>query len=230
MTLLLTMLPIYIFGNLHCIGMCGPLVMMLGQHRFRYFYFLGRLFSFTFAGLLAGGLGSVLELILKQYNIPAMTSFVFGGGILMLGIFALLGKQHPGAHWIARTMAPFQKPLSLLIMKDSPWATFLFGFMTIALPCGQTIIVFSACALSGDAFIGMINGFAFALLTSPSLFIALQAHTFLNKAKKHYQTVMGLCALLVGTLALCRGFAEVGLIPHWILNPHSAPEFHLVMF
>ena len=62
MSLLITMLPLYLLGNLHCIGMCGPLVMLLGQQRCRAFYFLGRTLSFTLAGLLAGALGSVLQL------------------------------------------------------------------------------------------------------------------------------------------------------------------------
>ena len=57
MTLLLTMLPLYLFGNVHCLGMCGPLVMLIGQHHFRYFYFVGRTLSFTLAGGLAGAAG-----------------------------------------------------------------------------------------------------------------------------------------------------------------------------
>jgi len=44
---------------------------MIGRHKFRNFYFLGRLFSFTLAGTLAGELGSVLNVVLKQYHIQA---------------------------------------------------------------------------------------------------------------------------------------------------------------
>jgi sulfite exporter TauE/SafE len=67
MTLLLAMLPYYLLGNLHCLGMCGPLTMMLGAHRFRYFYFAGRLFSFTLAGGIAGELGAVLNVFFNQF-------------------------------------------------------------------------------------------------------------------------------------------------------------------
>ena len=41
MTLFLAMLPIYLFGNIHCFGMCGPLAMMIGHHRFAIGTFLG---------------------------------------------------------------------------------------------------------------------------------------------------------------------------------------------
>ena len=198
MTLLLTMLPLYIFGNLHCLGMCGPLVMMIGKHRFRYFYFAGRLFSFTLAGLLAGEAGAVLQVILKQYHIPILTSFLFGTVILLAALFSLLGWQYPGYHLLARRLAGVNQSLSLLMLRDQPWPSFLFGFFTIALPCGQTLIVFSACALSGDLWVGLINGFVFALLTTPSLFMAMHAHRLFFNLKKHYNMIIGILGLMVG--------------------------------
>jgi len=129
MSLFLTMLPIYIFGNLHCIGMCGPLVMMIGHHRYRYFYFLGRIVSFTMAGLAAGAAGAVLHLALQRYHIPAATCFLFGGIILMLGVYTLLGWQYPGYQWLARHLAKFNQTISTLMLRDRAWPAFLFGFL-----------------------------------------------------------------------------------------------------
>jgi uncharacterized protein len=112
------------------------------------------------------------------------------------------------------------------MLRDQPWPTFLFGFFTIALPCGQTVVVFSACALYGDPFIGLINGLVFALLTSPALFAAMHAHRFFQKLKPSYNTIMGGCAVLVGLLSFCRGLAELEYIPHLIINS----EYHLVIY
>ena len=39
MRVFLTLLPLYIFVNLHCLVMCGSLVLMLGGHKHRNFYF-----------------------------------------------------------------------------------------------------------------------------------------------------------------------------------------------
>ncbi|MFT4551593.1 MAG: sulfite exporter TauE/SafE [Chlamydiales bacterium] len=230
LSLLITMLPIYLIGNLHCIGMCGPLVMMLGRHKFRHMYFLGRTLSFSLAGMGAGEAGAVLNIILKQYHVSAATSFIFGGGIIILGIFQILGLQYPGYHWLSQQTSSLGKRLTILILKDQPLTTFLFGFFTIMLPCGQTVIVFSACALAGDALEGLINGFAFAVLTSPSLFLAMNAHNLLNKMKKYYQSILGCLAILVGILAVLRGLAEIDIVSHWILNPSSAPIYHIVIF
>ncbi|MEC7839519.1 MAG: sulfite exporter TauE/SafE family protein [Chlamydiota bacterium] len=230
MALLLTMLPIYLFGNLHCIGMCGPLVMMIGKHKYKNYYFIGRTLSFTLAGMIAGGIGSVLNVIIAEYHIPTITSFLFGSTILLIGCSYLFKWKLPGGKAIAHILNPINKKITPLIMKDDPISTFLFGFMTIFLPCGQTVIVYSACALYGDIFVGTLNGFIFALLTSPSLFFAMQAHHLLYKIKAHYNLLIGLSAIVIGALALCRGFADLGMIPHWILNPNSAEKYHLVMF
>jgi sulfite exporter TauE/SafE len=226
MSLLITMLPIYLLGNLHCLGMCGPLVMMLGQHRYRYFYFLGRTLSFSLAGLVAGELGAVLNVALQRYQISAFASFLFGGIIFAIGVYSILGLLPPGQQWLAKRLAKFNQSLSLLMLKDQAWPSFLFGFFTIALPCGQTLIVFSACALSGDPLVGLVNGFAFALLTSPSLLLAMNTHRLLNQVKPYYNIIMGVCALFVGGLALLRGFADLEVIPHLVIHP----EYHIALY
>jgi|GEM_PF-724254 len=234
MSLLLTMLPIYIFGNLHCLGMCGPLVMMISKHKFRSFYFLGRLLSFTLAGMIAAELGAVLNFVLKQYHIQAFTCFIFGAFILAFGLSGLFHWKIPTSplfhRLFAKRLAKVNHYLSLLMLRDAAFPSFLFGFFTVALPCGQTLLVFSACALSGDLFVGMVNGFFFALITSPSLFFAMNAHYFLHRFKHHYNNLMGVSAVFIGLLAFCRGFADLDIIDHLILNPSAASAFHIVIY
>ena len=101
MTTLLTMLPFYLLGNLHCLGMCGPLVMMIGQHRYHYLYFLGRTTAFTLAGMIAGEIGAISNILFSFYHLSALTSFIFGGFILLIGLFSLMGWQMPGGHLLA---------------------------------------------------------------------------------------------------------------------------------
>ncbi len=230
MILFLTMLPIYLFGNFHCLGMCGPLVMMIGRHRFRYLYFLGRMLSYALAGFLAGELGSVINIALKAHHIPALMSFIFGSLLLLLGIFTLNGRSFPGSQYIAKKFSKAGNRLSLLMLQDQPWPSFLFGFFTVILPCGQTLIVFSACALYGDPLIGLLNGFALAFLTSPALILAMQAYHLFQNIGRYYQAIMGCSALIVGALALLRGLAELDLIPHLILNSQAPAHYHLVIY
>ncbi|MBA3722525.1 MAG: sulfite exporter TauE/SafE family protein [Parachlamydiaceae bacterium] len=230
MALFFTLLPLYLLGNIHCLGMCGPLVMMIGQHRFRYFYFLGRLISFGLAGFIAGEAGAVLHIFLKQYHIAEATSFIFGGIIFFIGLSLLCGWQIFSFKFLSGPLNNVNKTLSSLMLKDKGWSTFLFGFFTVFLPCGQTLVVFSACALSGDPYVGLLNGSALALLTSPSLFLAMHTHTLFKKFKKYYNTALGTCSIIIGLLAFARGFAELGLIPHLIINPEAPSYYHIVIY
>ncbi len=231
MTLFFSLLPLYIFGNLHCIGMCGPLVMLLGQHQYRFFYFFGRIFSFSLAGMIAGELGAVLHLLLKQYYLAEMISLGCGMGMIGWGIFKM--SEWKRKQTLIKKSSPlnsFQKWVSTLLLKDTGWAAFLFGFFTVLLPCGQTLVVFSACALAGNGWIGLGNGFAFSLLTTPSLVLAMHALSFFKKYKHYDRGILGGSAIIVGLLACFRGLAEMGLISHLILNPDAPNSYHLVIY
>lgn len=230
------MLPIYLFGNLHCLGMCGPLVMMIGNHRYRFFYFLGRTLSFTLAGAVAGGIGAVSDIFLEQYHLAALTTFFFASTLLVLGIHALIKPSYIPAFAgrvsgaISKRLAKTTNSLSLLMLRDAPLPTFMFGFFTLALPCGQTLIVFSACALSQDLTVGLLNGLAFALLTSPSLFFAMSAHELIRRVRNYYQPLLGVFAIFVAILAFLRGFADLGWVEHLVLNPEAPSNYHIVIF
>jgi len=230
MTLLIAMLPLYLLGNFHCVGMCGPLVMMLGKNKYRYFYFLGRTLSFTTVGALSGGIGAFLHQILSRYHLSALLSISLGGLMVVMGLTTLLGRQMPLNSYMANRFKGIHQRISELLLKDSPVTTFAFGFLTIALPCGQTIVVFSACALFGSVFIGLINGLAFALITSPALFFAMHAQKLFQRFKNQFHPLMGGLAMMVGSLAICRGLAEIEWIHHWIIHPNSLNRIHIVMF
>lgn len=230
MALFFTLLPVYLFGNLHCLGMCGPLVMMIGQNRFSLFYYLGRMISYSLTGFLAGALGLVLQISGKAINLGAYTSLFFGFGFLTVGFLILAKISFPGSHFFAKKLANMSKNISLLLLRDLPWPTFLFGFFTVLLPCGQTVIVFSACALYGSPIIGFLNGAIFALFTSPGLFAAMKAYKFVQKGGKNYNVILGATCLIIGLLSCLRGLADLEMISHFVLNPESSSYYHLVLF
>lgn len=226
MTLFLSMLPLYLLGNLHCLGMCGPIVAALGQHRYRNYYFLGRFLSFSLAGLFAGATGALMYDVFKLFDIPVYASLLLGSLMIVLGFIKLfsLAKYIP---------LPFQNYLgylshylSKILLKDRKETTFIFGFCTIFLPCGQTVIVFCGCALAQDALVGLFNGALFALLTTPALFLSMQARCLFKNVLNKYDIFMGMSALLVGFLAIFRGLADKGVVSHLVL----IKKYHIVLF
>lgn len=225
MPLFLTMLPFYLTGNLHCLGMCGPLVMMIGRHRYRYAYFLGRTLSFSLTAMAAGEAGAVLQGNLQKYHLPELLTFLLAFLMIAIAISNWTGWQPVLP--IPRFLKTFNTSISLLMLKDTIPTTFLFGLLTVILPCGQSLIVFSACALAGDPYVGLFNGFAFALLTSPSLWVAMHTLDFFKQAKAHYHLFIGWAAFFAGILALCRGLADLGIISHVYFGYEN---FHLMLY
>jgi uncharacterized protein len=219
MKLFLAMLPVYLLGNLHCAGMCGPLVLLLGAHRFRSLYFIGRLFSFALAGLIAGTFGAVINFALRDWFVPAIASLLFGGILVSWGSSHLFGWR----------LLPFGKSLQEMtapLFGRLIQAPFLFGLATALLPCGQSFLVFSACAVEGNPAVGLMNGFAFALLTSPALMAALGARRWIAKFRHRADAITAVLAILIGITALCRGFADLEWIPHLNL----VPKFHIALY
>ncbi len=226
MELLVWMLPLYILGNLHCAGMCGPLVFILGKNPNRYWYFVGRITSFTLAGLIAGELGTYLVVPLQALHLTALISIVFGLAFLAYGINEIFSWRVFHISFGAPFQNMVQKMLCHLSSKGDFRAVFLYGFFTLFLPCGQSALVFASCALSGSAFVGLINGFAFALLTSPALILVLKAHRYFGKLRTLYQPLFGLAVVLVGVLSILRGFADMGLIAHLVIKQ----SWHLILY
>ena len=219
MQLLLAMFPIYVLGNFHCIGMCGPIAMLLGRSPYFGFYLIGRLISFTLAGFLAGAFGEVLAISLKAYNLSGLLSICVGLLMALSGVFLLWSIKTPYFSSIEKWAAPIREKMNLLLFSQEPMPLFLVGFFTIALPCGQTLLVYSACALSGSAWVGTLNGFAFGFLTTPSLYLAMRGSNWLVRLKKYYRPIAGSLSALIGLIAILRGLAELGWISHFGIHP-----------
>lgn len=215
MILFLKLLPIYLLGNLHCAGMCGPFMMLLAKNPFKWAYFLGRGFVYAFAGLLAAEVGLFLFQLLAKTHFSAILSLSFG-----IAILALAFVPNPGGRWFSRATTPL---LSKLLKFKGPSSLFLFGCATLLLPCGQTLLVFSACALEANPLVGLINGFLFALLTTPSLIFSMQALKGLRAWAPH---LIKCFTLAIGVLAILRGLADFNLIAHLVLSH----RFHIVLY
>lgn len=227
MSLFFSLLPIYLFGNIHCAGMCGPLMMLLAKNRYRWMYFAGRLTSYTLAGLFSAEAGMFFFQTLSRCHLSALLSIAFGCTIVSLAFFSFFRIPYPGSKWLAKKTSRLSTLLAKLLSVYGPYPVFFFGACTLLLPCGQTLVVFSACALDAKPLSGLVNGFLFALFTSPSLALSMSAF---KRIRNSYHLWIGFATLVVGFLALFRGLADLDLIPHLILNPKISSEYHIVFF
>jgi len=230
MQLFWSLLPLYLLGNLHCLGMCGPLVAFLSKHQGRNLYLWGRFTSFTLAGAIAGALGELLSHTLNQFFIGTLLTLLAGLAMILFGIYSFLDYHMPNSQWLNQKLEPLGKEIAKLSLHPHPMALFGVGMASLLLPCGQTLVVFSACALEGNLLSGVVNGAAFALFTSPSLWLAAKAPQYLIKWRPYnrYGTALSLC--LVGTLTLCRVLADYDYIDHIGFHLQNYEWLHIAFY
>lgn len=213
------LVPLFLLANLHCLGMCGPIALMLGKSRWRLFYLVGRATGFALAGLFCAGFGMVVSV--QSFHLSALLSLLIGLILIASALVPLFGK-------LAFLLEPLNKKMTLLLLKDQWWPTLLFGLSTVFLPCGQSLLVYSLAALTGDPLEGMATTLLFALLTTPSLLFAFEMRRLLQRFYSHCNRLLTTLTLLIGALSCLRSFADFGAIPHYVLLEGSAT--HIVLW
>ena len=168
-----------LLGGTHCVGMCGGIVTALslqlpgkGTHFFYHVaYSLGRITSYTVAGVIVGAVGSS-TLLLEGFLPMQQVLYVLANLMLVLLGLYLAGIWHAviyferigGVLW--KRLQPFMK--RLLPVKSVPRA-FLVGTIWGWLPCGLVYSVLVSALASGNALHGGLLMLAFGLGTLPNL-------------------------------------------------------------
>lgn len=156
-------------GSLHCLGMCGPLVLSVplgGKGGFSSWwriaaYHLSRSWGYGVMGALVGIFGKGL-----QENLPATfhLDLAIFSGFLILFIYLVLPKLHleaPGRWW-----ASVQKRIRSSDLPGGPW---LLGTLNAFLPCGLVYVALAMSLATSSPLQAMILMFSFGVGTSPAL-------------------------------------------------------------
>jgi len=211
LTLLLPALLTGLLGSIHCIGMCGGIVGILtmglpldvrqNSQRLQLYlltYNLGRLSSYTLAGLLVGSIGQQLA----QWLPFAIHTWLASLLIIALGLYItgwwpilLLLEKLGSRLW--KKLSPFtQKLLPVQTLTQS----FTLGILWGWLPCG---LVYTALALSlatGNALTGGMIMLTFGLGTLPLLLILGNSAPWLLKTTRHplLRNLLGILLIALG--------------------------------
>ncbi|CAL1241589.1 sulfite exporter TauE/SafE family protein [Candidatus Methylocalor cossyra] len=207
-----------VFSALHCLGMCGSIIGSLtlslkrdirDQKRllipFVFCYNLGRITSYTLAGLLAGTAEHVLTLPLGE-----------GHGHRVLQILSALVMAGAGLHiggWFPR-FAYIEKAGAVVWHKIEPYGrrlipvetlpkAFVFGMVWGWLPCGLVYAALTLAATTGDVIRSTFTMLAFGLGTMPAVMgvgIMTSWMVRLSEMKK-FRQVTGITLIVLALLA-----------------------------
>lgn len=195
-------------GSLHCLGMCGPLVLSLpvnsnstfGFFSERLVYHIGRISLYATLGGIGGALGSVLSLGRWQQGLS-----VFLGLLMIVTSFYVAGK----------IKLPFLERLKLSIgskllqnagKRIGYSRFFLMGLANGLLPCGLVYIALAGSLVGSSPIWGALYMTAFGFGSVPVLllvsWLGLKAS---NRLRPIMQRMMPYMLFIIGMLVTLRG-------------------------
>ena len=204
----------FLFGLLssfHCVGMCGPIAMMLPvshdnptRKAFQVAtYHLGRLSSYTFLGLLFGIFGRGLYLAGFQQNL----SIFIGIAILLVVIIPeRLIASWTFAQPIYMFLGRAKSKLGQQFKKSSFGSLFTIGILNGLIPCGMVYVaIFGAIGMQNEVY-GMLYMLLFGLGTIPLMTAVVYLKAFISLSLRNkINKIIPYVAVVVGILFILRG-------------------------
>ena len=220
--LLVVLLLTGLAGSLsHCIGMCGPLVILAGARyskqgmasiSLHLLYHSGRILVYALMGMVAGGLGAAFSRVAAVAHIPGILSILMGMVVIIAGL-SYLGwlpfwkrTLHPNDWW--------QHAMRRAMKTPGLRGVFLLGMLNGLLPCGLVYEALSITVASAQPLLAGLGMLVFGVATIPSLVIIGVGAQFLTiGVRQRLVWIGGVFVVVVGIVLIVRGAMGLGIFP-----------------
>lgn len=204
----------FIFGlisSLHCVGMCGPIAMMLPVDRHNptkrtlqiLVYHAGRITTYTTLGLLFGIFGKGLFIAGIQQQISVIV------GIIMLLFIFIPEKTMAKYNFskpIYRIVSKIKQQLGAQFKKKSFDALFTTGLFNGMLPCPMIYVaLFGALALQ-NLLHSVVFMFLFGVGTIPMMSLVVYSSNFISiQFRNKIQKLLPIALFFMASIFILRG-------------------------
>lgn len=202
-----------LISSLHCIGMCGPIAMMLPvDHKNPnkkalqiLTYHLGRLAAYALLGLAFGLLGKGLFVAGFQQNLSIVV------GILMIIIAVVperIFAQYNFSKPIYKVISKIKSSLGNQFKRKTFDALFSIGFLNGLLPCGLVYAaLFGAIAMQNEV-LGVSYMLLYGVGTIPLMSAVVYASGCISlPLRNKLQRVIPVVTICIGMLFILRGLS-----------------------
>lgn len=209
--MLYTALVFGLISSLHCIGMCGPIAMMLPVSRTNpskkafqiLLYHAGRLTSYALLGFLFGLIGRGLYIAGIQQNISIAV------GVLMITIAVVPAKKfakYNFARPIYTMISAVKAGLGSQFKRKSPDAFFMVGLFNGLLPCGLVYAALFGAIAMQNIGLSMLYMILYGAGTIPLMSAVVYAVNFLSfPYRRTVQKIVPAITIGIGLLFVLRG-------------------------
>jgi len=226
-----------LFSTVHCLGMCGGIIGALSLslpervrlHRGRLLAFIttyniGRILSYSFAGMIVGYIGAEAAAYTDMSDGPSLLRHT--GAVMMIAIGLYLVGWFPQLTKVERIGKPLWNILQpigrrLVPVNKLPKAL-LYGLIWGWLPCGMVYFVLVWALTSGSATQGAMTMAAFGLGTLPSLLAAGLAASWLKRFTQSQLTrqLVGAAVIVMAIATLMMPMGHKGMHGHAAMHDH----------
>lgn len=208
-----------LLGSVHCLAMCGPLILAFGQTNKSFWLKMiqqaGRIIGYTALGGLMGLIGQSVAL----FEFEQKLSLVIGA-IIILSTFVSLFKSKAFGFLDGQWLSKLQT-LAFKNTKHIALRFFTLGIINSLLPCGLLFLALGGSIALVDVNQSMLYMMLFGLGTLPSMvMVLLFGNTLITRFKGIQDKLIPSLSLVVGIMMFMRG---LGLgIPY--LSPKINPK------
>lgn len=199
---LLAVFTASLLGSVHCVGMCGPFVLIASKattsvnHQYPSSftkwlplasYHFGRLTTYLILGLLVGTIASAGRGLAGQWGIGSATSILLGSTLMALGVIRIwkLTLQHSVMVGHSKILVRWSEIIARIRRKlrtqSNASNAFVWGLLSTWLPCGWLYLFALASATAGSVHSSLTMMGAFWLGTLPALSIVAWGGQWFSK-------------------------------------------------
>jgi len=204
----------FIFGlisSLHCIGMCGPIAMMLPVDRSNpakkvvqiMLYHIGRLSAYATLGLVFGILGKGFYMAGIQQSISIMVGiFMITIAVVPERIFMKYNFSKP----VYKVISNVKSSLGNQFKRKSPDALFTIGLLNGFLPCGLVYAALFGAIAMQNVTLSVTYMLLYGLGTIPMMSAVVYISNILSTPiRSKMQKMIPIVTVIIGTLFILRG-------------------------
>jgi uncharacterized protein len=209
-TLVVTGFILGLTSSLHCIGMCGPIVMAVPVNRKNNWsiftgvleYNVGRILTYALFGILIGSIG----LTIHTFGFLQWLSIISGVLLIAYAWRKWLGKSFHIKMPSVNVNHFVSKGIGSVLRSKFPFKLTLLGMLNGLLPCGMVYVALMNALLTGTQTSSAFAMVAFGLGTLPSMMVVGFATGKINGAlRSKLNATVPYMLTLVGFLIILRG-------------------------
>lgn len=199
-------------GSLHCVGMCGPLTLLLPQSAYnsykyilgRILYNSGRVITYTVLGASVGFFGEKLSFFISQKSLSISIGIILLLYILLPGILRIKAFN---LNTVYKFTGIFKSFFGRIFKNQSLLAQLSFGLVNGLLPCGMVYAALATSFVMSTWQDSALNMTFFGLGTLPLMLpVSLGIHKLRQIIGNKFNLVMNISYVLLGIWLIYRGF------------------------